>query len=65
MTPKHLQKYVDYINNTSLEPLPVEAFDEDWDPVGSMVRAQLVNADLIQVRKDGIYLRPDLKEGRG
>jgi hypothetical protein len=56
----HLMKYVDYINNTGLTPLPVAAFDEDWEPVGQMVREQMVEADLIQCRADGIYLRPDL-----
>lgn len=61
---KHLNKYVDYINNTGLEPLPVRAFDEDWEPVGPRVREQMVKADMVQVREDGIYLRPDLVRGR-
>ncbi len=54
------QKYVDYINNTGREPLPVAMFDEDWEPIGPMIRADMVKADLIQVRADSIYLRPDL-----
>jgi hypothetical protein len=60
----HLQKYVDYINNTSLEPLPVEYFDDDHEPIGPMERKQMIAEDLIQVRDDGIYLRPDLVRQR-
>ncbi len=56
---KH-QKYIDYINNTARVPLPVASFDEDWEPIGPMVRKALVSDDIIQVRADGIYLRPDL-----
>ena len=54
-------KYIDYINNTGREPLPVEMFDEDWEPVGPMVRRDLIAADIIQERAGGIYLRPDLR----
>ena len=53
--------YVDYINNTTLEPLPIAIFDDDWDPVGPKIRDYMVDAGIIQVRADGIYLRPDLK----
>jgi hypothetical protein len=53
-------QYIDYINNTGKEPLSVSAFDEDWEPVGPMVRRDMVAAELIQERADGIYLRPDL-----
>ena len=53
-------KYVDYINNTKKQPLPVAFFDDDHEPLGPTVRADMVAADLIQVRADGIYLRPDL-----
>lgn len=54
------KKYVDYINNTGRVPLPVAHFDEDWEPVGPVVRKNMARDDLIQVRGDGIYLRPDL-----
>ena len=52
--------YINYINNTNLEPLPVSAFVEDWEPVGQGVLNRMVQADLIQIRGNGIYLRPDL-----
>ena len=58
----HQLKYVQYINNTGLKPLPIASFDEDWDPAGPMIRASLGKDDLIQERPDGIYLRPDLIE---
>ena len=54
------REYINYINNTAQEPLPVVMFDDDWEPAGPMIRDQMVKADLIQVRADGIYLRPDL-----
>lgn len=67
---EHLKKYVDYIRNTGQAPLPVGAFDDDWDPIGPRIRAQLEAEGLIyEVRPDGgafgdaapgIYLRPDL-----
>jgi hypothetical protein len=56
----HLGKYVDYINNSGREPLPVAMFDEDWKPIGPIIRKDMMAADLIQERADGIYLRPDL-----
>lgn len=53
---EHLQKYLDYIRNTKRVPLKTEWFDEDWDPVGPMVRSQLVEAGLITVESDGIRI---------
>jgi hypothetical protein len=53
-------KYVAYINSTGLEPLPVSAFCDDWDPIGHIVISNMKSAGLIEVRDDGIYLRPDL-----
>lgn len=62
-------KYVDYINNTGFgrdeAPLPVAHFDEDHEPIGPMVRAQMLAEDLIQIRGDGIVLRPDLARRAG
>lgn len=54
------KKYIDYINNTNNFPLKIEHFDDDWDPVGPMVRKNMVRDDLIQERQGYIYLRPDL-----
>jgi hypothetical protein len=64
---KH-QKYVDYINNTGQRPLSVEAFDDDNDPIGPMVRRDMAAEGLIYYgdpnspfpTEPGIYLRPDL-----
>lgn len=59
--PAHLQKYVDYINNTSLKPLPVEYFDDDNDPVGPMIRTEMQKGGFIYSDPSGgILLRPDL-----
>ena len=57
---ERFKQYIEYINNTGQVPLATAAFDEDWEPIGPRVRADMVKADLIQVRADGIYLRPDL-----
>ena len=59
-TPPHLEKCVDYINNTTLVPLPIESFDDDHEPAGLLLRLQMERYNLIQIREDGIYLRPDL-----
>ena len=59
------QQYIDYINNTGREPLPTDMFDEDWEPAGPMIRRDMVRAEIIQVREDGIYLRPDLSRRQG
>lgn len=66
--PPHLQRYVDYINNTGQVPLAESAFDEDWEPIGPMVREEMRGLGLIVMgggerqfaSKPGIYLRPDL-----
>ena len=49
---EHLQKYVQYIKNTGQKPLAVEQFDDDWEPIGPMVRRDMQAAKLITV-KDG------------
>ena len=63
-----LAEYVYYINNTGLKPLPIEKFDEDWEPVGPMVRDEMLRHGYIHYGgpgfmtddAEGIYLRPDL-----
>ena len=63
-----LQQYVDYINNTDQVPLSEVAFDDDWAPIGPMVRKEMIDLGLIYMSggerqfscEPGIYLRPDL-----
>lgn len=50
------EKYVQYIKNTRMVPLPVAFFDNDWDPIGRMVRADLEKAGLIRQTDGGILL---------
>lgn len=52
----HLKQYVDYINNTKRVPLRIDWFDEDHEPVGPIVRADMVEAGLITEAHDGICL---------
>lgn len=42
----HLQKYMEYIDNTGGSP-KVEWFDEDWEPIGPMLRKDMADANLI------------------
>jgi len=67
--PKCLEMYVSYINNTGRSPLPIDMFDEDYEPIGPMIRAQLVKGGFIRISNGkgfmengdvGIVLRPDL-----
>lgn len=46
--PAHLQKYIDYIRNTGHVPLENAKFDDDWEPIGPMVRAELKKHRLIE-----------------
>lgn len=45
------KQYLDYIRNTGGKP-KVEHFDEDWEPIGPMLRKDMKAAGLI-VEKDG------------
>lgn len=53
--PKHLQQYVDYINNASSGVGSVKRthFDEDFDPIGERVVVQLYEAKLV-TQRDGM-----------
>lgn len=51
-----LAKYTKYIENTKRVPLPVEMFDEDWEPIGPTVRRDLVAAGLVVEEEGGLRL---------
>lgn len=50
--------YIDYIKNTAQVPLKVEHFDEDWEPIGPIIRPKMVTEGLITIDEDGIRLVP-------
>lgn len=52
----NFKEYTDYIRNTGMVPLPIEIFDDDWDPIGNLMRRDMVKANLITVEQDGIRL---------
>lgn len=58
--PAYLQKYVDYIRNVTTGSgtaiMKISQFDEDWEPIGPMVRTDLEKRRLIEQeeRLDGI-----------
>ena len=45
--PPRLQKYVDYINNTGDFELHAHHFDDDWEPIGPIVRKDMMDLGLI------------------
>lgn len=47
----HLSKYVQYIRNVG-RPVKFEEFDDDWEPIGPMIRKDLVAAGFC-VEEDG------------
>ena len=49
------QKYVDYIRKTGGNP-SIEWFDEDWEPIGSTIRARLKEQGIISEQKGKIIL---------
>lgn len=53
----HLQKYLDYIKNTGQDPLLNEQFDDDWEPIGPMVRRDLAAAGLIEQLETGVRIK--------
>lgn len=47
---QHLAKYVQYIKNTGMDTkLTTKQFDDDWEPIGPMVRRDMQAAGLITV----------------
>lgn len=50
------QKYIDYIRNTGLVPVPTAFFDDDFEPIGPRVRERMVREGLITVATDGIRI---------
>lgn len=68
--PSHLMQFVDYIRNTGQKPLPTARFDDDWDPIGPMVRREMRALGLIYEtgpnsifpQPAGVRLRPDLED---
>lgn len=56
--PPHLTKYCEYIRNTGQVPLTAAAFDDDWDPIGHMVRSEMDRHGLI-TQADGCLILTD------
>ena len=52
----YLQKYIDYIRTTGLDPLPIVSFDDDWEPIGPMIRHDLVREQLVEEVSGGIRI---------
>ena len=55
-------KYIDYIKNTGGSP-SVIFFDDDWDPIGPLIRADMRAAGLIVEKDELIYLVEDKPDG--
>jgi len=45
--PVSLKRYVEYISKTQSQPLPIEAFDDDWAPIGYEIRQELEQHGLV------------------
>lgn len=54
------KRAIEYIKNTGGNP-EVAWFDEDHEPIGPMLRDQLIKAGLIRIAGDRIELIPCLK----
>ena len=48
------QKYLEYIRNSGGSP-SIEWFDEDWEPIGLLVREQMKVAGLIREQNNQIF----------
>ena len=52
----YLKQYLQYIENTGRNPLLTKWFDDDWEPIGPVLRRDLVKADWIAEKDDGLSL---------
>lgn len=52
----HLKQYAQYVRNTGQRPLACAAFDDDWEPIGPMVRREMLAAGLIEEWDGGLML---------
>ena len=55
MQPIDYDKYIEYIKNTGGKP-EVGWFDEDWEPIGPLVRNDMERAGIISIKNGHIYL---------
>lgn len=55
-------RYIEYIRNTGRVPLPVHMFDEDWNPIGPVVREDMVKRGLILITDRGIMIVQDARD---
>ncbi|MBF0102058.1 MAG: hypothetical protein HQK77_14240 [Desulfobacterales bacterium] len=53
---EYFKKYIDYITNTGGSPT-IQQFDEDWEPIGEMVRRDMEFDGLTECKDDKIYLK--------
>ncbi len=61
MISKNLMKYVAYIQSTGGQPTLSE-FDEDWEPIGPMLRADLILAEAITEVSGRVILTDKAKQ---
>jgi hypothetical protein len=61
--PTHLIQYLQYVHNTG--GVTVAQFDDDWEPVGFMVRAELMPTYLVEDMTDKkLMLTPEGETAR-
>lgn len=59
----YFKKFYDYIANTGGSPT-IEEFDDDWEPIGPKLRADMKEAGYIYERDGKVYQDVDpLKDG--
>lgn len=56
----HLKQYIDYINNTGGSPT-IAQFDEDWEPIGPTLRADMIKYKMITERDGKLYVNEGAK----
>lgn len=54
---KHLVKYLQYIVNTGMNPIAVALFDEDWEPIGPLVRHDMQKLGWIEETTAGAGIK--------
>jgi hypothetical protein len=57
----YLMQYVRYIQNTGMARLPIQHFDDDWEPIGPSVRAQLLQAGITMEESGTMVLRHEFQ----
>ena len=54
-----IEKAIEYIKNTGNDFIDVRIFDDDWEPIGPLLRYHLCDLKLAREERGVLFLRMD------